>query len=351
MLVRNLSIELVGRGHVCRLLFMSHAAGVGNPPEFEADFLARLKAAGIGFDVMPPNSFRNVFSAARQFRKAVKAFRPDVVHAHLGRGLLCRSLSGAGLPTVYTHHSVTANFPPSLFRLFNRTVDQYVAVSAACHAFLQRYARGPIVTIPNGVPADFSAGGPRETVSRPPLVLAVGSLRAAKDYPTLIQAAALVAARAPAEVGEIRFAIVGEGVERPRLEQLIRDRGLSQTVELLGARGDVPALMQQADLLVNSSAYEGMPVTLIEGTVSALPIVATAVGGNAEVVADGVTGFIVPPADPAALADRILAVLTEPGRHAAFSRAARARSEAFGMAACADAHLDVYERARSARRG
>ncbi|HEX8639908.1 MAG TPA: glycosyltransferase [Allosphingosinicella sp.] len=341
-LVRSLGAELVGRGHDFHVLFMSHAAGVGNPPDFEGEFLERLGRDGIGFDIMSPNAFRSTLRAVGEFRRVARTYAPDLVHSHLARGVLSRSFSGLSLPTVYTHHSVTANFPTPLFALFNWTVDQYVAVSGACRAFLEQHARGSIVTIANGVPSDFASGKPRQAIRASPLVLAVGSLRAAKDYPTLIEAAAILLRRAPASLAGVGFAIAGEGAERPALERLIEERGLAGRFKLLGARADMAALMQQADLLVNSSAYEGLPVTLVEAAASGLPIVASDVGGNSEVVVDGVNGLLVPPAQPELLAMRILELLTDPERYAACSTAALAQSKKFSMAACADAHLEVY---------
>jgi glycosyltransferase involved in cell wall biosynthesis len=129
--------------------------------------------------------------------------------------------------------------------------------------------------------------------------LAVGRFEEAKDYPTMIAAFARLAADRPTS----RLLLVGKGSLRPEVEQLVRAAGLDERVRFLGVRRDVPELMSAADGYLLSSAWEGMPVVLLEAAAVGLPIVATRVGGVAEVVEDGTTGFLVPPGDPAALAE------------------------------------------------
>lgn len=350
MLVRNLSAEFVRRGHACRILFMSSAAGVGNPPDFERDFLAGLEREGVSYAILGPDGFRSPVTGGWQLRPEVRAFQPDVLHAHLARGLMARSLSFVRVPTVYTHHNVTTNFSPRLFRWFDRSVDRYVAIGDACGDLLERHVRRPIVAIQNGVPASFAQGEARTDLPRDPLVLAVGGLTPKKDYPTLIAAARPVIERLDAQGRSARFAIAGEGAERPKLEALIAEHGLTGRFDLLGARPDVAALMRDAGALANSSAHEGLPISLIEGALSGLPAVVTDVGGNGEVVLHGVNGFVVPPARPDALAGALVDLLSDEERYRAFSRAAIAHAQKFTIDACADAHLELYQKLLSERR-
>jgi glycosyltransferase involved in cell wall biosynthesis len=350
ILVRNMAREMVGQGHECHILFMSSAAGVGNPRDFEADLLASLDAAGVTHEIMEPRGFRNPLLGARRLRRAARTFGADILHVHLARGLLCRSLSGMRIPTIYTHHNVTANFPPMLFRLFDRFVDTYVAIGDACRDYLQAHVRGPMTMIRNGVPTDFEAAPRTRGPSADPFILSVGNLTPKKDYANLIEAAAIAGELFGAAGRRARFAVAGEGEERTRLQPLIGERGLSGSFELLGARGDIAGLMAGADLLVNSSEHEGLPITLIEAAMSGVPIVATDVGGNGEVVEDGVNGFLVPPSDPEALARRIVDALTGDERYRRFSAAAVERSRAFTMEACAKAHLELYAQVLERRR-
>lgn len=343
MLVRNLSAEFTSRGHRCHILFMSDAGGVGNPQGFEREFLDWLEARRIGFDVIGQGGFSSVLRSAAQLREAVTAVQADVLHIHLARGLLCRAVGGLRTATVYTHHNVTANFPTILFKVFDRSVDRYVSIGAACEAFLRRHVRRPIVRIPNGVPESFARGRARTGMAQDPFVLAVGNLSPQKDYATFIEAAALAAPRFAAAGRDIRFAIAGEGADRDHLQQLIEQRGLGQRFKLLGARSDVSALMERADILVNSSVHEGLPITLIEAAMSALPVVATDVGGNSEVIIEGGNGRLVECQAPSALAQGIVDLLSSNEAYASMSRASLAHSARFTISACADAHLAMYE--------
>ena len=149
------------------------------------------------------------------------------------------------------------------------------------------------------------------------LWIAVGNLRPAKDYPSLLEAAAWCAATRPG----FRLKIVGAGADAnlkitddapyaKGLRQRALALGLDLAVEFLGSREDVPRLLKAADAFVLSSAWEGMPNTLMEAMASGLPVVATDVGDVRELVEEGGSGFVVPPGDPQALATRMLAMMT-----------------------------------------
>jgi len=170
------------------------------------------------------------------------------------------------------------------------------------------------------------------------LWIAVGNLRAAKDYPTLLAAAAQCALARPG----FRLKIVGGGAgadlkispDAPIAEDLRRRAaalGLDGVVEFLGSRGDVARLLRAADAFVLSSAWEGLPNTVMEAMASGLPVVATDVGDVRELVREGVSGFVVPPGEPQELAARMLALmdLGEPALRAMGTKARQWVSERF----------------------
>jgi glycosyltransferase involved in cell wall biosynthesis len=170
--------------------------------------------------------------------------------------------------------------------------------------------------------------------------LSVGRLTEAKRHVDLLAAMRIVSDSLPGG----RLLIAGVGPLHSRLESEIERAGLSRTVSLLGLRDDVPALMQAADGFVLSSAWEGLPMVLLEAGASALPIVATDVGGSAETVLPGTTGWLVPPRRPRSLADamiRVMAVSPEERRE----MGARSREHIiryFDMAAIADQWEAIY---------
>ena len=170
-------------------------------------------------------------------------------------------------------------------------------------------------------------GGPHSSETRAPgastRVIHVARLSPEKDQGTLLHAARLVADQVP----EFHLDVVGDGPVRGRLDAVVAELGLGAHVTLLGARDDVPDLLQRAGTFVLSSTVEGISMTLLEAMATALPVVATNVGGNSEVVVEGETGFLVPPADPALLARALLALIRDPKRARQLGASGRRRVE------------------------
>ena len=116
-------------------------------------------------------------------------------------------------------------------------------------------------------------------------------------------------------------------------------------VQLLGVRTDVPDLLRSADLFVNSSHYEGMSVAMIEGLMAALPVVATDVPGNRELIRDGENGLLVPTANPDALASSMAKVLLSTSSYEQLSSGALISSKPYSIEECGRAHLQLYQEA------
>ncbi|HET8872328.1 MAG TPA: glycosyltransferase, partial [Gaiellaceae bacterium] len=186
---------------------------------------------------------------------------------------------------------------------------------------------------------------PRASLKRKvPKIIAVGRLKAPKDFLTLVRAAS----RLPEGAETL---IVGEGPDRLRLEQEINALGVTERVRLLGERYDVPKLLADADVFVLSSASEGMPVSVLEAMAAGLPVVSSRVGGVPELVVDGETGILVRPGDASALAAALSGLITDPAKRRSLGAAGRARAEErFDLEPFRRAHVELYSR-ELARRG
>jgi L-malate glycosyltransferase len=186
--------------------------------------------------------------------------------------------------------------------------------------------------------------------SRRPTVAMVANLYAVKGQLELIEALEIARRSVP----ELLVLCAGEGPMRPVLEQQIRARGLSESVVLLGHRLDVPAILQRAHLGCLCSHAEGLSNAVIEYMAASLPVVATAVGGNVELVTEAgsrASGHLVPPHRPAALADRLIGLLRDPAPRAALGAAGRARVEAdLTLTAMIEKTGALYDRVLSAGR-
>ncbi|EPR18909.1 glycosyl transferase [Sphingobium indicum IP26] len=346
MLVCNLAEAFAQAGHQATVLSLSDAAQVGNAPDTEAAMMARVRADGATALSLGLANRNNLPGGALALRRALRAIRPDVIHAHTARALFPLALAMPGVPVVLTHHNSRLSFPPSAFVLFDCIVDGYVAISDQCEAMLRDHARKPIRMILNAASARFQAGRPRDAAGRDPTILAVGTVSAQKDYPTLLRAARPLVEALAAQGRSARIRIAGGGPEFGRLQV----QAAGEPVELLGACSGVDALMRQADLFVNCSLWEGFPIAMIEAAMSGLPIVATAVAGNREMVLPGVNGRLVPPSDPAALARAVVETLSDDSQYAALSRGALHAARRFSLESCAAAHLDLYRELTQSRR-
>src|SRR5262249_46565035 len=163
--------------------------------------------------------------------------------------------------------------------------------------------------------------------SRRPAVAVAANLYAVKGHLDLIEAIEIVRRTVP----DVLVLCAGEGPMRPVLEQQIRARGLRDNVVLLGHRLDVPAILRPVHMGCLCSHAEGRSSAGTESMGASLPVVATAVGGNVELVTEAgsrASGHLVPPHKPAVLADRLLGLLRDPARSSALGAAGRARIEA-----------------------
>jgi sugar transferase (PEP-CTERM/EpsH1 system associated) len=186
----------------------------------------------------------------------------------------------------------------------------------------------------------------------------VGRLEAVKDVGTLLRAFIELCGRNPAATAGLRLLIVGDGSQRGELEKQARLSACGDRIAFLGAREDVPALLRQMDVFVLPSLNEGISNTLLEAMACGLPVIATRVGGNVELIADQETGILVAPGDPDDIG-RALATLADDGeRRRRVGAAARRRAEReFSLQRMVAEYTALYEgllgggRARSAGAG
>ena len=243
-------------------------------------------------------------------------------------------------------------------RFIDPHVDAFIAPSVAVQTAVHEregVAKARISIIYNGLdPSRFSVpvdrGEVRRNLGIPNDAIAitmVGNLRPIKDHATLIKAMAQV----HAAHSSAYLVLVGEGAEQERLSALAESFGIRDRVIFAGARKDVPGILAAMDVFVLSSHSEGMSNAIIEAMASGLPVVATDVGGNAECVVDGQTGYIVPHEDVDALANRLCKLLGDPVAAKAMGAAGRARvAEVFDVQTMVGHTADLYRSLTAARR-
>lgn len=279
-----------------------------------------------------------------------------VMHSHEFATNVYASLLSrvTGIPTVATAHG--KNYYPEKWRRraayrFAARNSVMVAVSEDLKRFLaQRVGipAGSIRVVHNGIDLARYAVHERNHAVRAELGIGtgrrligtVGNLFAVKGQTYLLKACKAVAGAFP----DFVLLVAGEGEQLGPLEKEASDLGIAGNVRFLGFRDDVPSLLQAMEVFVLPSLSEGLPLSVLEALALQKPVVATNVGGIPEIVEDGVTGYLVPPEDPEALADRILRLLRDPRLAAGMGRAGRNRvEEAFGLEQMIRNYQSLYD--------
>ena len=305
-------------------------------PRIEASG-ARLYALGFrGFKQRSyAASFPHVVRTLWRFWRTIRMERPDILHAMLFWAYVLSAFVGraARVPVIVASRRSLGHFKSEkphfllLERMANRLTDLVLANSAAVRADAIRQERldpKRVLVIYNGL--DFNRfPAPKEigaALPHQPKVLVVANLIAYKGHRYFLDAWPGVVRRFPGA----RALLAGQGPMLDALREQARDLGVAASVDFLGRRSDVPALLAGCDLYVHPSLEEGYSNAVLEAMAAGLPIVATAVGGTMEAIADGETGLLVPPADAAALERAMLRLLED--RSAAGRMGARAASVA-----------------------
>jgi glycosyltransferase involved in cell wall biosynthesis len=278
-----------------------------------------------------------------QLVRLMRRERPDIVHTHTAKagtlGRLAAFLTGVPV-IVHTFHGhvLQGYFSSARTRLFiaieralARVTTRLIAVSPSVRRELLdmkigRPERFDVIRLGLDLDPFLEAERLRGQLRAEigvgptvPLVGIVGRLVPIKGHDQFLEAASRIATLPAAH-----FVIAGDGELRGVLETRAAELGLSKRVHFLGWRADLPRIYADLDVVVLSSLNEGSPVALIEAMAAGRAVVATDVGGVADVVASGVAGILTPPRDPAALAGAVQAVLADDSRRAAMGRAGRA---------------------------
>jgi glycosyltransferase involved in cell wall biosynthesis len=268
-------------------------------------------------------------------------------------GRLAKLLSPT-LQVVFTEHGRYNDGPPLRKRKavnpwLARIPGPIFAVSSALrdHMVAEGYPADRVGVIHNGIdprpsPGDVERQRARAALGASHDTFLVGTaarLDSVKDLPTLLTAFAAVRASRPGA----RLVIAGEGEERANLERHIAALELDAAVSLLGHREDVRALLPGLDLYVNSSISEGISITILEAMAARVPVIATRVGGNPEIVKDGANGVLVPARSPEALAAAMCSLAGAPDMRQALGREGRRTVERdFRIDAMVDTYARIY---------
>ena len=347
--VKDLAKEMVRLGHQPFIGFLNRSGEIGRDEEFESRFFRELEDASVPCFVVGYECRRNPILGAIRVRRFCVAHGIEIYHSHLyyaaAFGALLR------IPHVHTHHNIVPDAGRVMYKLFNLLVDSYIGISEICAEALSKYTGRAVTEIFNGVDSSkLKQAQLPDSSDRSRLeCIAVGRIQEQKNYALLVEAVRLL----PAETrASIHVSIAGEGPagDVAALRLAIDRAGLNETITVLGNRNDVPELLAKSQLFVMSSAWEGLPISLLEASVTGVPFIATDVGGCREIAAKCGNGVIVPPGDARALATAIEKLVLDRGKLRRLAQNARANSGYFGIERAAAEHMELYARLASASR-
>ena len=303
------------------------------------------------------------FGAYGRAFRVLRQLRPSIVHTrNIGTIDLQWIAWAAGVGCrIHSEHGWEAADPGGssrrgamIRRLCRPVIDQFITMSADLAAWLRETVRldaSRIEQVYSGVDVDrFTSDGPKAMDHpwdhRCVVVGTVGRLDPVKNQQALVRGVAAVLGAAPALRKRVRLLIAGDGPLRSDLEQLSRDLGLADICWFAGRRSDVPDIMRSIDVFVLPSLNEGISNTILEAMATGRPVVATRVGGNPEVVTEGLNGFLVGLDEPEALARTLSDYVIGADLRERHGRAGRALAlERFSLEAMVQRYMDLYDRA------
>ncbi|MEN6586970.1 MAG: TIGR03088 family PEP-CTERM/XrtA system glycosyltransferase [Sulfuricella sp.] len=335
------------------------------------DFRARIRRDDVDFYALAKPAGRDISWYFRLWR-LLRTLSPDIVHTRnlsaiegqfvaMAAGVRAR-IHGEHGRDVFDLHGKNRKY--NLLRKMARpVVGHYIAVSRDLEQWLIDTVGVPpqrVSQIYNGVdstrfhPREGARNiGPAGFADETSFVIgSVGRMAEVKDYPNLVRAFIRLLELEPSARQRARLVIIGEGVSRETCLNLLREAGAERLAWLPGERSDVAELMRNMDLFVLPSLGEGISNTILEAMACGLPIVATQVGGNPELVEDARTGALVPVSDTEVMAQTLLKFFGNENMVESQGQASRARIETqFSMQAMARGYLSVYDSVfRSAQR-
>jgi glycosyltransferase involved in cell wall biosynthesis len=347
-----------------RILYVVTAAGFGGAPSHVLQLMEHMVKRGhavglcsapeprltqtagrLGVPVFPnphfvrPVSLRHDVVALAPVVRALRSFVPDLVHAHSTKAGFATRLCAAILgfkAVVFTSHGWAFNEAETEWkRRAYEFAERYAAKVTTKIICVSEYHRSlalrcnvgrpdQLVVIPNGIDPGLFPGAKGDEIRKEfslnghAVIVVVSRLAPPKDFTTLLKAATLLP-------DKCKLLIVGDGELRQKTEGLIKDLGLGSKVTLTGNRTDIPDFLSASDVFALSSLSEGLPITIIEAMMSALPVVATNVGGVPELVDEG-AGILVPPGAPEMLAKAITSLVADPDMRKAMGQSGRQRA-------------------------
>ena len=333
--VKDLSIEMSNLGHDVHIIFLYCASEIGRDDAYELEFLDELTNNNVSFSFIRKTSGRKLLSAVIDLREHVSKFKPDILHCHLYYALVY-SFFIKKTRVIYTHHSINLKVPEFVYRIFDLKVSAYVGICHACTNRLSKISNNKVIHIDNAVSHSRIIPKIDYVYNEKLTILMVGRFVEPKNYSLIVDVVKLI------ENENFLVKIAGEGPGFAEFKALIKNSNLNDKIHLLGNVNNISEHMNNADIFAMTSTWEGLPISLIEATLSGLPTIVTNVGGCPEVAHAVLNGVVVDNFDAYEYADSLSNLINSFELRSALSKNGIAYSERFKLATAVERHMNLY---------
>lgn len=332
--VKDMAKAMVVKGHYVHLVFFQTAIESGRSEDFSYSFLTDLEKSGVSYSFIGFRARKNPLFGILRLKEIIRKTSPDVVHAHLYHALFLLWFVRK-IPVVFTKHSIQFGAPKFILRLLLKRVSAFIAICGACKDQFSGVVGAKTIQIDNGTSFEPV---PRDDFStdRTVRLLYVGRLFPVKNISMLLESCSKIIDL------DFNLKIAGEGPELSALKLLAKNLGIEHKVIFVGNIEDVAGEMSRSDVFLLSSLSEGLPISLIEASLSGLPCLVTDVGGCREVIERCRNGFAVPSGDVDSYSEKLKELIEDDDLRRKFSLNASSCSGHYSIERPVKEHLNLY---------
>lgn len=340
--VKDLALSMSAIGHNIHICFLSHAKDIGRDEVFEQIFLDELVSNQISFSFIKGNARKKPWLGFAHLKRLVKEFNADILHCHLYY-MAIFALGVSQVKVVYTHHNIKLNASKLIYKLLDIKVNAYIGICKSCTDLLKTVTNKNVDRVDNAVNENkikkkkLINNTHTHNTSKVKIAM-VGGLIEQKNYLLVIEAASYL------KDLDFQITIAGEGTLRSSLVDAVNKFELQNYIKFIGNCTDVPKLLSSVDVFAMSSAWEGLPISLIEATLTGLPILVTNVGGCAEVIHSCQNGIVVDDLAPQDYASALRTLITSKEHREFYSNNSLMFSNNYKIKHSVVKHLNLYSK-------
>lgn len=262
---------------------------------FEKDYINELETNGVKVRVLEKKANKDKLKTWLKIRKLYKEVKPDIIHTHLESVTLNTAIAliGTSARQIQTIHSIKIFYPKIQRYFLDKVLKKNISISPEVTSEMKRINMNlnKIKLIQNGINLDKYKFDERK-IENVKNYIAIGRLGEEKNHEMLISAFSKFINSTNNLDKEIKLRIIGDGIEKEKLQKLIKRLKMENKIELLGVQKNIPKFLRSSDIYVMSSKWEGLSISLIEAAANGLPLIATNVGSNSLICKNGINGWI-----------------------------------------------------------